>query len=389
MSDRPIADAPGGGTAAAWGRVPLVLRVLALVVAAVLIGEYLSVFFGSVLGSRTVPSAPTSPASVGPSGTAAFVRLLERVHRDVVVDGDALDARSVPRGATLMFLDPRHVSGEDLAVVRATVAGGGRVVFVGAAPAGLGALLAPGGEVTRRATPAGPVVATAPTRLAYGVRALSTGVGTLSTSGPVRVDVRGSNGPFVASSGALAWVGSSSPFRRANLATLDNAALAWNLSGPPSRAVVIATADMALPAQATGLRALPAWWLAGLAVIALAGAAWLASAARRFGPLERRARALAPPRVGHAEAMGALLAAMPAKSVPAATEPVAVGAHDLLVRRLRLDGRADAAVLHEAALASGVPAWVERGATTPVATRDDAIEAGRALAWLAAERGAR
>jgi Domain of unknown function (DUF4350) len=379
----------GTGAAAAWGRLPLVVRALVAVLAAVLAVEFLDGLFGSVVGTRTAPTAPTSPFATGPSGTAGLVRLLGVAGHRVSIATSPLTASSVPRGAVLLVIDPRRFTVADRVVARTVVAARGRVVFVGAAPSGLAGLVPAGAAVTLRHEPVGVVTSTAPGRLSYGVTSLVTGVGALATTGPVTVDVAGGLGAFVASAGRIVWVASSAPLRNASLARLDDAALAWNLAAPARRAVVLDAADMAPAPTATGLVALPSWWLAALCVAGLAGAAWLASAARRFGPLEPRARALPPARVGHAAAMGALLAAMPADRVAEASAPVVRAARQVLLGALHLDDTARVAQSDEDAAARGVPAWVVRGATSAVASRDDAVAAGRALAWLTTERTTR
>ena len=299
VSDPSIVDVPRGGAAAAWGRVPLVLRVLALAVAAVLIGEYLNLFFGSVLGTRTVPSAPTSPASLAPNGTAAFVRLLAGAHRDVRSTAAPLDDSERPawRDAASSSIR-RRVTTEDLAVVRAAVAGGGRVVFVGAAPSGPGPLLAAGGRGHRfAAAPAGPVSPPRRRDVALRRRVAHDGRGALSTSrrGPRRRRA----GRTARSSRARApssWVGSSRRCATPTSRSRTTPRSRWNLAGPRrGRVVVVDAADLALPATGVG-SALAArrGGSRGSRSQPLAAAAWLVSAARRFGPLERRARALAP-----------------------------------------------------------------------------------------------
>ena len=376
----------GTGTAAAWGRLPLVVRALVAIVVVVLAVEFLDSLFGSAIGTRTAPTAATSPFATGPSGTAGLVRLLGAAGHPVVVATSPLSTATVPAGATLLVIDPRHFTTTDLAVARAVVAGHGRVVFAGAAPAGASALLPAGASVTLQRQPVGPVTSTTPGRLSFGVRSLVTGIGALATSGAVRVEVRGANGAFVASAGPLVWVASSAPLRNASLGRLDDAALAWNLAAPAGRTIVLDAADMAPPSTATGLEALPSWWVAALAVAGLAVAVWLASAARRFGPLEPPERSLPPARVGHAVAMGSLLAALPVGRVGEAAAPVSRAARRSLLRALRLGEGADDAEIDEDAAARGVPEWVVRGATSPVATPDDAVAAGRALAWLTNER---
>jgi hypothetical protein len=372
------------GAAAAWRRTPAWVRVLVVVVAAVLCAE----FGVSLAGSRTVPTATTSPFSAGPQGTAAFVALVRRV-APVAVATAPLHAGTVPPGGTLLVLDPRRWSRADAAVAASVARTGGRVVFVGAAPATPGPTLPAGAAVRWRPDPAGEVTTTSSGRLALGVRTLATGVGSLVVTGPVRVDVATAAGAFVASAGAVVWVGSSAPLRNADLGAVDDAALAWNLVAPFGRPVVLDASDQTPPATATGLRSLPSWWLGALAVAALAAVAWLVSAARRFGPLEAPSRRLAPARVGHAEAMGALLAGLPSRHVAEVARPVAEAASTALRRRVALPADAPTDEVVAAAGAHEVPDWVATAATATPASRDEAVSTGRALAWLLLEEGER
>jgi hypothetical protein len=368
------------GAVATWRGVPWWLRAVVLVVAAVLVVELAS----SLAGARTAPTSPASPFSTAAPGTQAFVALLARVSHHVTVATTPLAVRRVPPDATLLVLDPRRWGAADRAVARATAAAGGRVVFVGAAPVAPGPALPVGTSVAWRHAPVGPVVATARARVAYGVTALITGTGALDVSGDARTVVRGAGGAFVATAGPVTWVGSSAPFQNRSLALLDDAALAWNLVAPFGRPVVVDAAAMAPPPTASGLRALPPWWFAALAVVALAVAAWLMSAARRFGPLEPRARVLPPARTGHAVALGALLEAGRDRAADVAA-PVAAAARAALLRDLALAADAPTPAVVEAAAARDVPPWVRDAALRVPTTRAEAVEAGRALAWLAKE----
>lgn len=71
------------------------------------------------------------------------------------------------------------------------------------------------------------------------------------------------------------------------------------------------------------------------------------------------------------------------------TEPVTNAARRTLLRTLRLgDDTADAEIREDATMRE-VPEWVVRAATTAPTSRDEAVAAGRALAWLTDERGTR
>jgi hypothetical protein len=388
-SPPPDAVPGASGPVAAWSRLAWPLRALLLAVVAILAVEYVSGFYGSVVGQRTVPGVPTSPYATGPSGTAALVTLLSRAGDAVSVDSQPLASRRVPAGATLLVIDPTRWTAGDRSTARAVVASGGKVVFVGTAPRLPGPALGPGDGVTLVAVDPGQVVATVPSALTEGVASLDVGVGVLRTKGAVRRDVVGANGTIVADDGGVVWVASSVPLRNGNLAASDDAALAWDLGKPFGGRVVIDAADMTPAAISTGLRALPTWVQAALLMALLAVLVWVVSASRRFGPVERAARTAAPSRIGHVDAMAALLATTGAPHVAAATASLSADARRLLVRVLRCDAAATDDDIDKDAEARGIPSWVVHAALGRPDSRTAALEVGRAHAWLAERRDLR
>jgi len=377
------------GPVAAWSRLPLLVRALLLAAVAILAVEYVSGFYGSVVGQRTVPGVPTSPYATGPSGTAAFVTLLSDKGDTVSVVSQPLGAASVPSGATLLVLDPLRWTVTDRAVARSVVERGGRVEFVGAAPSAPGPLLGARDAVVLQAVDPGTVVRTIPGPLTEGVTSLAAGVGVLRTTGAVRQDVVGSNGALVADDHGVVWVASSVPLRDAQLAARDDAALAWDLGKPFGGRVVIDAADMTPAAVATGLRALPAWVQAALLMALLAIFTWVVSASRRFGPVERAARDRAPARIGHVDALASLLSSGASQHVAEATDALAADTRRLLVRVLRSDVAAPDDDIGKDAEARGIPTWVVRAALGRPATKAAALQVGRAHAWLADRRDLR
>ncbi|HUD69515.1 MAG TPA: DUF4350 domain-containing protein [Acidimicrobiales bacterium] len=377
------------GPVAAWSRLAWPVRALLLAVVAILAIEYVSGFYGSVVGQRTVPGVPTSPYATGPAGTAAFVALLSERGDAVTVDSQPLAASSIPSGATLVVIDPTRWTTSDRTVARSVVAAGGQVVFVGAAPSMPGPTLGPGAAVTLVPIAPGPVVRTVPGALTEGVGSLDDGVGVLRTEGDVHRDVLGAHGTVVADDDGVVWVATSVPLRDANLASLDDAALAWNLGKPFGGAVVLDAADMTPAAVSTGLRALPTWVQAALLLALLAVLTWIISASRRFGPVERAARAAAPARIGHVDAMASLLSTTGSAHVAAATAALSADTRRLLVRVLHAHTAAADQDIDKDAEARGIPAWVVRAALGRPATRAAALQVGRAHAWLAERRDLR
>ena len=172
----------------------------------------------------------------------------------------------------------------------------------------------------------------------------------------------------------------AAPLYNDALARADNAAFALAAAGGADRPVVFLETVHGY-GEATGLAALPAravWVLAGLALAALA-LVW--SMARRLGPAEDEARALAPPRRDYVEALAAALAATGDREGVAGT--AARGARLRLEARAGLPPGADDAALREAAARFGLDA-AETEALLGRGDAADGVAAGRALAKLEA-----
>lgn len=383
MSRAPGASTEGRAGSRAESRFWTLGRLAAAVLGAVLVVELVGGLLGRYAPTRTTPA--TSPFATGAQGTAGLVSLLRRSGHRVVLAQQPLSA--LPAGATLLAVDPVRWSRGDRASAAGLVASGGTVVFAGAAPSRpIGAAA----RVSLLDVPAGPLVSVRPGPDTYGVASLDTGDGVLSTGPGVADEVRADGGVVLARSGAVVWLASSTPLRDGSLAGGDDAALALDLAGRPGATVVLDAFDQVPAAPSPrGFAALATWWQAGLAVAALAGVAWLLSASRRLGPPEPSARALAPARLVYVDAVADLLLGTGRKGVPATAAYVTARAERALRRAAHVGPEADATALRTAAAASGVPDWVLDATSRRADTRDAAVDAGRALAWLASERSVR
>ena len=132
---------------------------------------------------------------------------------------------------------------------------------------------------------------------------------------------------------------------------------------------------------ATGLAALPGSAKAGLALLALALAAFAWSRARRIGPVERgEDEELPPARAAYVDALAATLERT--RRPDAVGERLAAEARARLARRATLDGTASDEVLREAAARFGLPEDEARAVVDGVDGPEGALAAGRALARL-------
>jgi hypothetical protein len=177
--------------------------------------------------------------------------------------------------------------------------------------------------------------------------------------------------------GRAVLLADASALANARLAHADNAQLALDAAGGRTVAFLETVHGYG---EATGLAALPGravWVLAGLALAALA-LVW--SMARRFGPPEEEALALAPPRRDYVEAVATALAGT--GDAHGVADAAARGARRRLADRAGLPPAADEPALREAAERFGL----DDAETAALFGGDDALAAGRALAKLEARR---
>ena len=173
----------------------------------------------------------------------------------------------------------------------------------------------------------------------------------------------------------------ATPLANAQLARADNAAFGLAIAGAEGRPVAFLETVHGY-GEASGLAALPAralWVLAGLALAALA-LVW--SMARRLGPAEDEAVALAPPRRDYVEAVAAGLVASGDRRGIA--DAAAHAARRRLEARAALPPGAGEPALREAAARLGLDA-AETDAVLGAGDGDELV-AGRALARLEAGR---
>jgi hypothetical protein len=327
------------------------------------------------------PSGPDgSSYATAPAGAAAYAELLHRAGHPVRRIRTPLAERAPDPGWTLVVLDPERVEPDEARAIRRFVEAGGRLVAAGATSRWLARVL--------DAPPAwgpsdpGPARAVVPVPETAGVTTVGFAEGgrweTLGGALPILAGREGPVGAVAQQGGGRAvLLADPSPLVNARLAHDDNAAFGLAAAGDRRRTVAFLETVHGY-GEATGLAALPAravWVLAGLALAALA-LVW--SMARRFGPPEDEALALAPPRRDYVEAVAAGLAASGDREGIAMA--AARGARHRVASRAGLPPAADEPALREAAARLGL----DDAEVEALFGDGDELAAGRALAKLEA-----
>lgn len=417
-----------------WHSLPAWARRL-LAAAAVVLGLNAGLAgLESVTGGAGPEGPVSSSYATAPRGLAALAELLRDQGHPVRRLRAGLDDVALDPAATLVVADAPDLTEAEVDAVARFVDAGGRLVVAGRPPGALRPVLAgsatptrlshqdpslggrflvqeptpsrlshqdpaPGGrflvqEPTGRsglagqmewspvgATPARPV---APVPEVRGVTTVvAAGTGSWSDAGASLPILAGEDEILATAStrgrGRVVAVADASVWQNRLLAEADNAAFAVAAVGERGRPVDFAEYHHGY-GRARGLAAVPARWkwaLAG-ALAAVVVAMW--SRARRLGPPEDAERDLPPPRRAYVDAMAATLVrtGRPAESLA----PLQDAARRRLADRTGLAPGAPADDARRAAAGLGlVPEEVD-ALLGPVATDDEMLAAGRALARL-------
>ena len=335
------------------------------------------------------PSGPTSSSyATSPEGVRAYADLLVDEGHEVERLRATVDDIDVPGSATIVFLDPGAVTGEEARALRDFVERGGRLVLsvIDRAPwletvTGEPISWAPGGPSAVR-----PLVSLEEVAGVEDVQAGGSGRWT-ELGGAVPALGDGTDEGILlaiasAGEGRIALLADGSPLQNHLLATGDNAALALALAGEPDRPVLFAESHHGY-GEGIGLSALPTGWKVALAGLGLAAIGLVIARGRRLGPPELTSRDLAPARIAYVESVAGILART--GHPQAAIAPVATAARAATIRRAGLRAEASDEAIAAAARGLGVS---EAGIAAMFGrTHGDAqvLEAGRALAQLQQE----
>lgn len=364
-----------------WRDAAPVYRVVSVLIAAALALNLAGFVIDDLMrGRREGP--PSSSFATDATGLAAYVELLDRNGYEVDLSGDPPSAADLDSGWTVFVLDPPEIPAAEVAALRRFVSSGGRLVVGGSSEEWAGLIdhlpewaQSSSAGVLRPVVPV-PEVEGVDTAVAGGDAVWIDPAGTLPALGDPATPVLSVASP---DDGRVAFLADASPLQNRWLPRADNAALGLSLAGDPERPVVFIESFHGY-AEATGFGAIPLRWRWALALLAVAGAAWMAAHARRLGPPDRVDRALPPARRRFVDALGATLSRTPHKHE--AIEPLLERGRALLRRRLHLDPTAGDPEIKAAAESSEKLAAEAAAVLSRIRSEHDVLRAGRAIATL-------
>ena len=327
--------------------------------------------------TRGAQSGPESSSyTTDSNGLAAYAELLTREGHRVHQLREPLGEAELDPSATLFVLDAA-LDAEDAEAVQRFVQAGGRLVAGGRDPEWLRMIVAD--PPLWGPSPAGEQRPLAPVSEVAGVqRAVSTGEGVWSDTGPALPVLGGEYGSLLAVSERVVFLASAGVLHNRVLDEADNAALGLAIAGPAGDVLFaeephgfgVGQGFSAIP---TGVR----WAMFGLA---LAAVVWMAGRARNLGPPEDADRQLAPPRRLYVEAIASTLSKT--KRRAEAVAPLQRAARQRVARIMGLAADADPGAVQAAAIKLGLTEREAASIVTPPTDDGAVVEAGRAFARL-------
>lgn len=338
------------------------------------------------------PSGPESSSfSTSPEGLAAWAELLREDGRRVVaIRADPDDeALALPRGSTVVVLDPRRITEPETRALRGVARRGGVVIAGGVATdRWAGDLL---GEEVEWGPGGGKLVRPfIPTRETADVRTLRTAEDGVWRDAKGALPILGTrrDGALVIGSdvgeGRVLLLADASPLQNRLLDEADNARFALDVVGPRANTVYFIEAVHGYGEQG-GLAAIPARFKWGLGLFAFAALLLMVARGRRLGPPEIARRALPPPRRAYVDAIGASLART--RDPGTALEPLRAAARERVRRRAGLPQDAPHERVAKAGYELGLTEREAAAAAGLEGTEGDVLAAGAALAVITQQGG--
>ena len=301
------------------------------------------------------------------TGLAAAASLFTHYGHPVLRQRGSLAKAALDPAITMFVIEPRTLTQDDEATLLEFVSRGGRLVIGGSDPFYLRRLR----DHPPKWDPAGleSYNEIAPVLGARRVEAAGDGAWTSPGSGTVFAHTGDSAllteeqvGP-----GEIFFLADPSPMENAYLGRADDAAFALGLAGNASRPVGFAEGTHGF-GEARGLGAIPTPWKLALLILAGAAVVLAWSRSRRFGPPDRPARDLPPPRAEYVRALAVTLER--ARNPGAALAPLQQWARLHIARRAHLRSDASPEELDRAAITLGF-SEAERAAIWYPPTDDD------------------
>ena len=364
-----------------WGRISLG------VAGGLLLANLVLATIERAAGAPSGP--PSSSYATAPEGLAAWAGLLEQHGHAVDQVREPIVETALDPSTTVVVLDAAEITPEDAEELTAFVTSGGRLIAGGRDPSWLSMIMADGPVWSPEAIREPAVVAPAPE--AAGVRSVvMQDLSAWATTGAALPVIAGRSATLLAvhsmGAGRIVLLSSASPLSNALIARGDNAALGLAIVGQRGRRVVFEEYGHGY-SQGTGFGAVPSrvrWALAGLA---LAAVVFMIGRARRFGPPEAAARALAPSRRLYVDSLAQTLARTRRRAD--AVTVVQSAARDRVVQRTGLPVDASPQDIASAAVGMGL-SDDEADALSSVPGSDrDVVLVGRAFAKTTGQSGRR
>jgi hypothetical protein len=357
-------------------------KTLIIVGVVLVLGNLVTATLGRLLRGERVNGSPGSSYVTTAFGTAALAELLE---------SQGLDVSRLRAPYTPTRLNPAHVvllvevgvsglADTEVRAVDSFIKDGGWLILAGAEPSGLLSALSPT-EGPPQWQPDGPLQAIS-NRPGVGEVPLD-GRGSFGTWDGAEPFLRGDEGEVVGiewahGAGRVMWLADPTPLLNKGLAGGDSAGLAWSLIG--ERPAVFDEYRHGFGGDSFW-QLLPDGWAAALALLMVAGLAWMISYARRLGPPEETARKLQPERALYVESVAAILGRT--KRTEESIKPIRTRFRRILTTRAGLGPNASEEDLRQAAIALGL---TMQDVDAALDETGDPVSAGRALAQLSTRR---
>jgi len=359
-------------------RVPIVVRVLVVLVVAVVLVEIVNQSLDRSFGGN--PSGrPGSSYTTATGGLAAYADLLRHYGHPVTRQRGDLTDGVLPAGATLVILDPDVLTENDAGVALQHVVNGGRLI-VGGKNAG---------RYLRLLRDKPPKWTTSADDRFHATQPPFDTAGTVETAGDGAWSAPGSSDVVMGprdnallthehvGRGDMWFVADASLLTNQYLDRAGNAAFGLLLAGERGQGVVFAEGVHGF-AEKRGFAAIPGRWKWMFLGIALAVIVFAWARGHRLGPPEDAERPLPPARGEYVDALATTLERT--RDPVAATAPVRGAVYASVVQRAALRDGAKGADLERAARAVGLADDEVRVLVHGVATDEDVVVLGRALA---------
>jgi hypothetical protein len=357
-------------------------RVVVRVVAILVVGNVLAALLGPLLQGERVAGPAGSSYVTTAYGTAALAELIGSDGIPITRLRDPITLDRLDSSQTLFMIEVGFttLAETESAALSRFIDEGGRLVLAGPDPDQLmGSLGGPDGVPVWKL--GGPPTATS---TFPGVNEVPlAGEGQFDAWKGLGVFLRGDSDEVVGvewdyGEGTVSWLADSTPFLNLGLADGDAAGLAMSLVA--GRGVVFDELRHGFGGQSFW-QLLPDGWATALALLGIAGLAWMIAYGRRLGSPEETERRLQPERAAYVEAVAAILGRT--EQIGEAIAPVRARARRLLANRARLGPDASDEDFRRAATEAGIaPEDIE----AIIGGSEDVVAAGRVLARLSTRR---